>query len=97
MKVKALKTFPQLKEIFVKDDILEIEPVLRTEECVIHPGQTKLDKTTGKVVRLTEPIIAQIGDYNGYTLVTADGRRYKDSCIYGFVGNKKLSEMFIKI
>jgi hypothetical protein len=94
MKVKAIATFPQLKEIFVKDDILELESVLREKDVVLHQGYIW---RFGKLVKFCEPIIAKKGDYNGYILTTADGRRYPNSTIYGAVGPKKLSEMFIKV
>lgn len=97
MKVQAIKTFPQLKDIFVKGDILELEPILRDKDVELHPGQQIKNKVTGKWEQVIPPIIAKKGEYNGYRLIVPDGRRYTDSCIYDMVGNKNLSEMFIKL
>jgi hypothetical protein len=97
MKVQAIETFKQLRDIFVKDEILDLEVILRDKDVELHPGQRMLNKVTGKWEQVTPPIIAKKGEYNGYRLITSDGRRYTDSGIYALVGNKKLSEMFKKL
>ena len=97
MKVKAIVTISCMSEIFVKDDILELEVVRYEKDTELYPHRTKYDKDTKRVVEIYPAVIAKKGDYKHYVLILPDGRRYSESNMHDFVGYKPLKEMFEKI
>lgn len=97
MKVRAIVTIPNMSEIFVKDDILDLEIIRHEKDVELYPEQTKLDKTSGKVVIISPAVVAKAGEFKSYVLVTADGRRYSEDCIHSHVGYKPLKQMFEKV
>jgi len=96
MKVRAIVTIPNMKDIFVEGDILELEVLHREEDVELFPARSILDKQTGKWKVIIPAVIAKKGEFYSYVLIVSDGRRYSESCIHSHVGYKPLKEMFEK-
>jgi len=49
------------------------------------------------VFKFCDAYISPKGNYEGYTIITQDGKRYNDSMIAGMIGHKPLSYLFEKV
>ncbi len=97
MKVRAIKTYPQLQHIFKEGDIVTIEPILYDKDTVIVNEWWSRDNNYVKKEKLADEVIAKKGTFKGYTLIAENGKEIVDTSIVNMIGNKPLEEMFIKI
>lgn len=101
MKAKYKGNFKQLEGILDYGDVVDIKPILSTEERVMSflsfyaPSHDPFKRGI-QYITTTPDQISPKGSFIDYKFKSKNGKTYSGACIRGFIGFISLDKLFVK-